>query len=294
MPTRHSNVPLPPPARLVRRAFDRAAAGYDAAAVLQQQVGDELLARVAELNLKPTRIVDLGAGTGRASRALKSRFRRASVLALDSAPRMLAVARDRQGWFQRHQLVCADACRLPIRDAVIDLIHSNLVLHWVGDLDAALAEMARVTVEGGALCFTTFGPDTLTELRAAYAAQDDAVHVNHFLDMHDVGDALVRAGFRDPVLDVERYTLTYAGIDGLLSDLKSTGATALPQRSPGLGGRRLQRQVAQAYEAERVEGRLPATCEVIFGHAVRDSRRDRARSDGEIRVPLASLKRIRS
>ncbi len=293
MPPNSRNVPPPPPARLVRRAFDRAAPAYDAAAVLQQQVGDELLTRVDELALKPARILDLGAGTGRASRLLKSRFRRASVIAVDSAARMLGIARARQGWFARPDLVCADAHRLPFRDGAVDLIYSNLLLHWTEDPAVALAEMARVLVEGGALCFTTLGPDTLSELRAAFATLDGSAHVNHFLDMHDVGDALVRAGFSNPVLDVERYTLTYTGIDALFSDLKSTGATALAEIPPGLRGRSRHAQVARAYEPLRKDGRLPVTCEVIFGHARRGEPPAPSRNDGEIRIPVSKLTRRR-
>lgn len=284
--------PPPPAPAIVRRAFGRAAAGYDEAAVLQREVAAELLTRIEEQALSPQAILDLGAGTGTATAILKARFRRAAVIALDLAPPMLAVAGTRRRWLAPFALVCGDAHALPLAAARFDLVHSSLMLQWVHDLDRVLAEIRRVLMPGGALMFSTLGPDTLNELRAAYATLDDGVHVNRFLDLHDVGDALTRAGFRDPVLDVERRTLTYADVGGLLRDLKAIGATAVPRTRSGLGGRRRRALLAAAYEPFRREGRLPATYEVIYARAIRGEGSAPA-SGGEVSVPLAALRRRR-
>lgn len=282
-----------PSARRVRRGFDRAARTYDEAAVLQARVGEELLERIDELRLAPRRVLDVGAGTGRITRALRSRFRRAMVIGLDPSPGMLAIARERQGWFARHALVCADAQRLPLAPGSMELATSNLALHWAADLDAALAELARVLAEGATLCLSMPGPDTLGELRAAYATVDDQAHVNRFLDMHDVGDALARAGFRDPVLDVERHTVTYGALTGLFADLKATGATALCAPAAGLTGTGRRRRLVEAYEAYRQAGRLPATAEIIYARALRGPARHFAGDTDEVVVPLSGIRRRR-
>jgi malonyl-CoA O-methyltransferase len=252
----------------VRKSFDRASTEYEAAAVLQARVADELLQRLAFFHLTPQVIVDLGAGTGRATAELKRRYRSATVVALDLAPGMLRVARRHQRWLRRFERVCGNVLRLPFADASVDIAFSNLMLQWCGDLDAALREVRRVLKPDGLFSFTTFGPDTLKELRAAWSAVDGYSHVNTFIDMHDVGDALSRAAFTEPVLDVERITLTYDDVLGLMRDLKTIGAhNVTAGRARGLTGRvRLQRMQA-AYESSRREGLIPATYEVVYGAA---------------------------
>lgn len=254
--------------RAVARAFDRASASYDAAAVLQTQVRDELLARLDLVAFEPQCIVDLGAGTGHATRALRDRWRGARVVALDVAPGMLAAAGARQGWFRRFDRVQADAARLPFRDSSVDLAFSSLMLQWAPDPDAVFAEVRRTLTPRGYFTFATFGPDTLRELRAAWSEVDGYTHVNRFLDMHDVGDALVRAGFADPVMDVDRMTLTYDDVLALMRDLKAIGAHNVNAgRPPGLTGRARLARLRTAYERFRRDGRLPATYEVVYGQA---------------------------
>jgi malonyl-CoA O-methyltransferase len=251
----------------VRRSFDRAAKTYDAAAVLHAEVRDNLLNRLDLMALAPRVVVDAGAGTGHASRALKVRYPKALVIALDSSLRMLQAAGRRQSWLRRFARVCADAVRLPLADGSVDLILSNLMLQWC-DPDAAFAEFRRVLAPQGLVSFTTLGPDTLRELRSAWGEVDSRSHVNRFIDMHDLGDALVRGGFASPVLDVERYTLTYLDLRRVAADLKATGAhNATMGRAKGLTGRRQFAALQSAYEAFRQDGRLPATYEVVFGHA---------------------------
>ncbi|HEX6636915.1 MAG TPA: methyltransferase domain-containing protein, partial [Steroidobacteraceae bacterium] len=180
--------------RAVARAFDRASAGYDASAALQERVRNELLGRLDELRIQPDAVLDLGAGTGHASRALKQRFPRATTVALDIAPGMLERARAQSRWLRRFERVRADAYALPFRDQSFGLVFSSLMLQWCDDLDAVFAEISRVLAPGGLLLFSTFGPGTLTELREAWAASDarsdhTGNHVNHFFDAHALGSA---------------------------------------------------------------------------------------------------------
>jgi malonyl-CoA O-methyltransferase len=251
----------------VRRSFDRAASTFDAAGVLHAEVRENLLARLELTALAPRVVLDAGAGTGHASRALKRRYPKALVVALDSSRCMLQAAAHRQSWLRPFARVQAAAERLPLADGSVDLILSNLMLQWC-DPDAVFAEFRRVLAPSGLLCFTTFGPDTLRELRSAWREVDARTHVNQFIDMHDLGDALVRAGFSSPVLDVERYTLTYLDVGRLAADLKETGARNATQGRPrGLTGRRGFNALQAAYEVFRQDGRLPATYEVVFCHA---------------------------
>ena len=252
----------------VRRSFDRAAATYDAAAVLHAEVRDSLLQRLDWVTIAPRVVLDAGAGTGHASRALKRRYRKALIIALDTSQRMLLASGRQQSWLRRFVRVRADAERLPLADGSVELILSNLMLQWC-DADAAFAEFRRVLAPQGLLCFTTLGPDSLRELRSAWQAVDSyTTHVHPFMDMHDLGDALVRAGFAAPVLDVERYTLTYPDVRRVAADLKATGSrNATVGRARGLTGRRRFAAMQSAYEAFRQDGRLPATHEIVFGHA---------------------------
>lgn len=255
--------------RRLRAAFERAAAGYDETAVLQQEVGRRMRERLDLVKLAPRLVLDVGAGTGEGALALLKRYRRAAVVALDLACAMLRQVRRRAGWLRRPHLVGGDAECLPIADRCVDLLYSNLTLQWCNDLDQAFAEFRRVMRPGALLMFSTFGPDTLKELRAAWAQADQQTHVNTFIDMHDIGDALVRAGFADPVMDVEFITLTYPEVRALMRDLKHIGAAnATLGRPRTLLGRERLRRVEEAYEGfRRPDGSLPATYEVVYGHA---------------------------
>lgn len=277
----------------VRRSFGRAAADYDAAAVLQARVRDELLARLDVVRVDPTLVLDLGAGTGHAAAALKRRYRSSQVVALDLAFGMLAEARHRQTLLRRFRRICADAAALPLREASAELVVSNLMLQWCNDPDAVFAECRRVLKPGGLLTFTTFGPDTLVELRRAWAAADGLPHVNRFIDMHDLGDALLRSGLAEPVMDVERYTLTYQTAGALMRDLKAIGAhNANAGRPKGLTGKGALARMSAAYEEYRRDGRLPATYEVVYGQAwcPLEPRQPKG-LPGEIVVPLSRIGR---
>lgn len=271
----------------IRRAFDRASATYDEAAVLQTEVRDVLLQRLDLTALSPGLVLDAGSGTGHASRALKRRYPGAQVIALDFSLGMLRAAGRQQSWLRPFQRVCAAAECLPLPDASVDLILSNFMLQW-SDADAVFREFRRVLAPRGLLSFSTLGPDTLKELRAAWA--DAPARVIPFIDMHDIGDALVRAGFAAPVLDRDTYTVRYRNVRALAADLKATGArNALIDRPRGLTGARRFAAMQAAYENHRDAGRLPATFEVVFGQAWSPlAARPRGTSPNE--VSLAELK----
>ncbi len=265
--------------RLLRRSFERAAHSYDEAAVLQHEVCKRMDERLDLIKHQPAIVLDAGSGTGNALPALRARYPKARVIALDLAFTMLQMGRQ-QGrqhaqmpWWksflkQQDGALCGDIEQLPLASGSVDLVWSNLALQWMNDPDQAFAEFHRVLAPGGLLMFSTFGPDTLKELRAAYSGVDKHTHVSRFIDLHDIGDILVKRGFADPVMDMEPFTLTYSDVRALMHDLKAIGAHNVTQdRPPGLTGRARLAAVTQAYEPLRRDGKLPATFEVVYGHA---------------------------
>jgi malonyl-CoA O-methyltransferase len=261
--------------RQLKRSFELAARSYDAAAVLQHEVCNRMLERLDYIKVSPAAILDAGSGTGNALAGLTARFPACPVVALDLALAMLQQARARLKWWQalpglrpRVYPVCADLERLPLAAESVGLVWSNLALQWVNDLARTFAEIQRVLAPGGVLMFSTFGPDTLKELRRAYQDTDGRTHVNRFVDMHDIGDMLVHAGYADPVMDMEPFTLTYDDVRTLMRELKSIGAHNVTRGRPGaLSGKALIATVRRNYEVFRDNGRLPATFEVVYGHA---------------------------
>lgn len=267
----------------IRRAFERAAPSYAAAAGLQKEVARRLDEHLDGVRIAPGRILDAGCGPGIGWPLLKARFPEAKLIGLDLAHAMLIEARRQDpvpGLSQRlagllglgqrgHDAwVCGDIERLPLARDSVDMVWSSLALQWVGDLEGAFRQFQRVLRPEGLLMFSTFGPDTLKELRAAFAEVDGYGHVNRFIDMHDIGDRLLHAGFASPVVEMERLTLTYADLKGVLRDLKEIGAhTVLEGGRRGLMGRQKWQRLEAAYERFRRDGRLPATYEVIYGHA---------------------------
>jgi malonyl-CoA O-methyltransferase len=276
----------------VTRAFDRASGGYDAVAALQTRVRDELLGRLGELQVAPRAVLDLGAGTGRSTRALKRRYPKALVVAADIAPGMLAQARQQSRWLRRFERVRADAYTLPFRDGSFQLVFSSLMLQWCDDLDTVFAEIARVLAPGGLLLFSTFGPGTLAELRECWATSGaPGNHVNHFFDPHALGSALMQARLGEPVLDVDRIVIGYDDVRTLMRELKAIGAHNVTRgRARGLTGARRLAAVSRAYEVLRRDGKLPATYEVIHASSW-GTERIPAEFPGETLIPASSIRR---
>jgi len=253
--------------RAVRRGFDRAALEYDEHAVLQHEVEQRLLERIDYLRRQPERILDIGCGTGIACHSLKVRFPGSLVLGLDWSAAMLRQMQERSS-DGPPLAVCGDMHALPMPARSFDLVMSNLALQWSNDLELAFANVRRMLRPGGMFLFTTFGPDTLHELRSAWAQADGEPHVNEFADMHDLGDMLVAAGFVEPVMDMEMLTLEYRDVMTLMRELKTIGAgNSAASRSAGLTGRAKLQRVLDAYEGFQRDGRYPASYEVIYGAA---------------------------
>lgn len=292
--------------RDIRRAFNKAARRYDEVAILQRQVADELLERLDLIKQPFSAILDAGCGTGYALPKLHAHYPQASLYALDLAEHMLTQARQywSQYWTSTKQLsikqegtpinwlkkwtatkgmkkwtpmyLCADMESLGMQSESVDLIFSNLSVQWCNDLHTVFNEWMRVLKPGGMLMFSSLGPDTLYELRQSWAAVDEREHVHSFMDMHNVGDALLSVGFAEPVMDVSNYTLTYETVTALMRDLKTLGASNASDHKPKqLTGKSRVQKLASYYEKFRQQGRLPASYEVVFGHAWKPEKKTR-------------------
>ena len=260
--------------RQVRLAFNRAAESYDSAAVLQHEVCRRMFERLDYVKLQPTRILDAGSGTGWGTRQLAQRYPAADTVALDFALGMLRAARARSGWWQKlfsganQTQLCGDMEALPLAANSVEMVWSNLAVQWCNDLPATFVELHRVLKVDGLLMFSTFGPDTLKELRLAFNGVDQHNHLNRFADMHDIGDMLVHSGFAEPVMDMEYITLTYSDVRSVMQDLKTIGAhNVTAGRGQGLMGKNAWARLIENYERLRSKGKLPATFEVVYGHA---------------------------
>lgn len=253
----------------VAASFSKSANNYAEHAVLQKMVTERLLERLQLVSIMPKVIIDAGSGTGVAARQLKKMYRGTEVIQLDLSFDMLCKARSLDSrFFSRQHFVCSDIEKLPLAKNVTELFFSSLMLQWCNDLDMAFSQIKSTLKRQGLFLFATLGPDTLKELRSSWAVVDDGVHVNTFIDMHDVGDALVRAGFVEPVMDVENITMTYEDCFSLMKDLKVLGSSnADIERRKSLTGKNKIKDMIAVYENFRVEGRLPATYEIVYGHA---------------------------
>ena len=287
-------------ARQVRRNFARAAAGYDAVAVLQREIASRMLERLDYVKIEPRCVIDLGCGTGGSLAALGERYPRSGILGVDASEAMLRVGnrqRSRLRWMlpflrgpRAASLLAANAQALPLKAGTAGLVWSNLMLHWLPDPLAVFREAHRVLETGGLLMFSTFGPDTLKELRACFS--DGHEHTQRFVDMHDYGDMLLECGFSDPVMDAERLTMTYPSLDGLFRELRQNGAAcAMPGRRRGLMGHREWQDMCDAYEKLRSEGRLPVSFEVVHGHAWKGAPKQTA--DGRAVIRFDPKQRVR-
>ncbi len=274
--------------RQARLAFSRAAPHYDQVAALQREIAGRMLDRLAYIKLQPAVVLDVGAGTGDASHALARHYTKAQVIALDFALPMLQQTSRRESTGEVPACLCGDAERLPLADASVDMIFSSATLQWCNDLQGTFREFLRVLRPNGMLLFSTFGPDTLMELRASWAAVDGGTHVSPFWDMHNIGDAMLQAGLAEPVVDVDRLQVTYDDVSSLMHDLKTLGAHNVTRdRQRGLTGKGRLQAMYRAYEKFRRDGRLPASYEVVYGHAWAPTQRQ---VDGVTQIPLEVVK----
>jgi malonyl-CoA O-methyltransferase len=279
--------------RNVSLAFNAAANNYDAASLLQQTVADRLIESIEMIKINPGSILDLGSGTGYGSRILKQRFKKARYYQNDISVDMLKTARKHSPkFFSKNHFLCADAARMPVKDNQFDLVFSSLMLQWCNDLDLVFSEIKRMLKPGGIFMFASFGPDTLKELRESWQQADDHIHVNAFVDMHDIGDSLMRHGMEAPVLSVEHIVLTYDECKKLMRDLKNIGAHNINEgRRKTLTGKQRLNKVIEHYETFRTNDKLPATYEVVYGHAWRpEQERDHNSSDHSQSISLEKLK----
>ncbi len=286
----------------VQRSFGKAATTYDEHAFLQREIVNRLFDRLDYIKLEPRRVLDLGSGTGYVSEKCRARFPKAELIVIDLAPQMLQFAKQRLpktpalarllGRSPSQHFICGDAESLPLASESIDAVISSATLQWC-DSELVTKEVSRVLKPNGLFMFTTFGPDTLKELRSAFRAVDDKPHINEFVDMHDLGDMLVAAGFADPVMDQETITLTYTDLKSMLRELKGIGAhNVLPDRARGLMGKTQWQILTSAYEKFRVDARLPSSYEVVYGHAWKPEFSKRKSVEGQQAIGLDEFKRM--
>lgn len=285
--------------RAARRRFGRAALTCSEASVLAREVETRMSERLEYVKLLPRRILDAGCGLGEGSRLLHRRYPGAAIIGVDLALAMAREARSRRPLLARARSrifgaashhVCADMSRLPLARSSVGLVWSNLAIAWAASPAAVFSEFHRVIKIGGLLMFSTYGPDTLSELRQAFARVDEATHVHQFADMHDLGDMLAGAGFAEPVMDMERITVTFSDVAALARDLRMSGQSNVATDRPrGLMARRTWKAMERHYEAARRDGRLPATFEIVFGHAWKPA--PRLTNDGRMVVNTQSIGR---
>lgn len=273
----------------VRRRFDRAARHFDRADFVHSKTRQGLLQRLEPITIEAARVVDLGCATGSALQPLRKKFPAARIIAADVSGAMLIEAGKKLGWFTRTSLLQTDARALPFADQSVDVVFSNLLLPWLGDPAAGFAEIARVLRRDGLFIFATLGPDSLGCIRNAWQQVDAGQHVNHFLDMHDIGDAAVRAGLRDPVLDVDHVSVTYADSKALFQDLTATGArNSLSGRDRSLAAAGRFHAMTAVLEQQRDGGLLHVELELVYGHCWGSGPRTAA---GEVRVAAEGIGR---
>lgn len=276
----------------IRRAFDKAAPHYDKTAIIQHEIGSRLFERLDYLRLAPRYVLDLGGGTGYWTTKLKARYPNAMVINLDLSWQMLRQAKS--GWWRRKKIsgVLAEMSMLPFKSGQFDLVFSNQAVHWAQDLAALYGEIQRVLTEEGCLMASTLGPDTFMEMRQSFSEADSYHHQNDFMDMHDIGDMMLHAGFAEPVVDMEKILSEYPNVMAILKSLKAQGVRNIhSNRLPGLMGRQHWQRFLAAYETRRqTNGTYPLSYEVVYLHGFKGKPKAR---DGIVNIPLSSIGRRR-
>lgn len=293
----NSNFDLDP--ELVRKASDRAQPHYAEHAEVPDTIAERLYERLSLLKEPPARVLDIGTGDGRHLAVLRQLFPRAKIVGADLSLQAILAARRTRFWQRSNPVVCLDArVAMPFADGCFDLIVSNLAMPWIWPAEVFAGELNRLLSDSGAFFLSSVGPDTLIELRAAWQKIDTADHVNAFLDMHDVGDLLHRAGISDPVMDTERMSVTYSSLDKLLADLINTGCTNVLQgRRRGLTGSDIRQRLAQAYaeaaESDLSTADITATLEVVYAHGWKGIAKKVTGAHGEFVVNIDQLKGLK-
>jgi malonyl-CoA O-methyltransferase len=276
----------------ISKAFNKQALHYERVAKVQHEIGLRLLERLSYLKIEPRRILDLGCGPGHFSRELSRLYPNAELVGLDLAPAMLKQAYKKQGWRRKWFLVAADMKAMPFDSGAFDLVFANQVIHWGGALAPTFRELNRVMRPNGCFMFTTLGPDTFKELQLSWSTINDYAHVNEFMDMHDVGDALLEEYFLDPVMDMEHLFVHYKSLNELVRALKDQGVRNVnAKRHQGLTGKAAWQQFEKNYRALQTEqGHYPLTYEVVYGHAWKGEQR-RTERGIETLIPISQLVR---
>lgn len=278
----------------ILQTFNHAASTYATANMVPKEIGQRLLERLELMRLQPAVVVDLGCATGYLGKQLAQRYRNAKILGVDIAINMVKQAKRQTRWLSRERFICADANYLPLADQSVDLVFSNLMFAWCRNINTLFNELRRILKPDGLLLFTTLGPDTLLELKHSWREVDHYQHVHSFLDMHDIGDSLVKAKFLDPVMDMEKIIFTYAQLQTLLNDLKMLGMhNIISDRNKGLTTPRQFAKFTQAYNHYRnSDNTLPATLEIIYGHAWScELAQSTVNTEGEVIIPITKIKR---
>lgn len=254
---------------ITRQHFEKAASSYDAAAVLQREIAKRMGERLDYIKLQPKTVLDAGCGTGFITKDLLKRYPKSQILSLDLALNMTRKTKEHGRWLRKPKAICADAEHLPLKEESVELIVSNLMIQWSNDLSKMFTGFHSVLKPNGLLLFSTFGPDTLKEMRESWSSVDDTPHTSSFVDMHEIGDVLLKSGFINPVTDMELITMTYSNVRHLMKDIKEIGASNTDsERSKGLMGKQKLKAFEQAYEQfKTADGLYPASWEIIYGHA---------------------------
>lgn len=278
----------------VCNSFNKSAAEYHQAAVVQREIGERLFERLIYLKIKPQFVLDLGCGPGYFSKQLKKYYKNATIVSFDCAHGMLKETKKLQGFLQKWPLVCGDMAALPFATGVFDLVFSNQVIHWAEALPPVARELNRVMKPDGCLMFSTLGPDTFVELRQAWSGIDTYGHANEFSDLHNIGDTLLAESFMGPVLDMEYLTAHFSSVEQLLSALKTQGVKNInASRNKGLTGKGSWRRFEDTMSSFKTDtGKFPLTYEVVYGHAWKGMQQRMERGI-ETRVSIAQLKTMK-
>ena len=250
----------------IRNTFNSASSNYNDNAFLQNEIANRLAEKLKVISIKPQTIIDLGSGTGFLSEKTAKIFPNSILVCVDFAQQSLLEN-------SQNLKVCANAYKLPFASNSVDFIVSNLMMQWCPDLTTLFNECFRILKPQGLFLFTTFGPDTLKELKRSWSVVDSSAHVNNFIDMHDIGDQMLQSGFQSPIMEMENITLTYEKVVDLMHDLKAIGAQNVANRSKALTGKTKFKKMIEMYENYREDGKLPATYEVIYGHAWKNEKK---------------------